>query len=122
MAISLSNAEVHALMIGVDLAHLLPPRPEWMVDAACREQPEVDFFPGRGGNARPALAVCRGCSVRDTCLTYGQENGEYGVWGGQLLKRSERRGPRRRKADLEALGAQTPSPGDPTLARPKRAG
>jgi WhiB family redox-sensing transcriptional regulator len=85
VAISLSEPELQALMIGVDLARLIPPRPAWMVDAACREHPEVDFFPGRGGNARPALAVCRVCGVRETCLTYGQENGEFGVWGGQPL-------------------------------------
>jgi WhiB family redox-sensing transcriptional regulator len=98
-------------MVGVDLDRLIPPRPAWMGAAACREQPEVDFFPGRGGNARPALAICRGCSVRDICLTYGQENGEHGIWGGQLLKRSERRGQRRRKADNEAVGAQAKAPG-----------
>jgi WhiB family transcriptional regulator, redox-sensing transcriptional regulator len=107
-------------MIGVDLHDLIPPRPAWMVDAACREHPEVDFFPGRGGNARPAQAVCRGCEVRDICLTYAQENGECGVWGGRVLKWSNRR--LRRKADVEALDAQAPSPGDATHARPKRAG
>ena len=106
-------------MIGVDSHDLIPPRPAWMVKAACREHPEVDFFPGRGGNARPALAVCRGCEVREICLTYAQENGECGVWGGRVLKWSDRR--LRRRADVEALDAQSRSQGDATHARPKRA-
>jgi WhiB family transcriptional regulator, redox-sensing transcriptional regulator len=115
-------------MIGVDLHDLIPPRPAWMVDAACREHPEVDFFPGRGGDARPAQAVCRGCEVRDICLTYAQENGECGVWGGRVLKWSDRR--LRRKADVEALDAparsqetkHTPGrsePVEPPTARPR---
>ena len=82
-------------MMGVDVDRLIPLRPAWMADAACREHPEVDFFPGRGGNARPALAVCRDCVVREHCLTYAQENGEYGIWGGQALNWSERRVRRR---------------------------
>jgi len=60
-------------MMGANVDRLIPPRPAWMGDAACREHPEVDFFPGRGGSARPALAVCRGCVVREHCLTYAQE-------------------------------------------------
>jgi len=109
-AISYSEPELQALLIGVDFAGLIPPRPAWMADAACRERPDIDFFPGRGGNARPALAVCRNCGVRDICLTFAQENGEFGVWGGQVLKRADRRGPRRRKADVKALGAHALSP------------
>lgn len=43
------------------------PRPVWMRDAACREHPEVNFFPARGEDRRPALAVCGRCLVLNEC-------------------------------------------------------
>jgi WhiB family redox-sensing transcriptional regulator len=58
-----------------------------MADAACREHPEVNFFPERGESTEPARAVCDGCLVRPECFVYARENGEfgsksYGVWAG----------------------------------------
>ena len=93
--------------MAVDVDRLIPPRPAWMADAACRYHPEVDFFPGRGGSARPALAVCRDCVVWERCLTYAQENGECGIWGGQVSKGPERRGRRRLKADMKARACRS---------------
>jgi hypothetical protein len=88
-----------------DLPGPIPARPAWMADAACREHPEVDFFPGPRGDAEPAKAVCAGC-CREACAAYARENGEVGVWGGRLLKLRQDR-PAVRKPDEGALAART---------------
>ena len=33
-----------------------------------------------------ARAFCEGCTVKDLCLTLGQERDEWGIWGGVLLE------------------------------------
>lgn len=79
-----------------DLLELLH-RPAWMADAACREHPEVEFFPTRGQSTRPAKAVCANCLVRQECAAYAVEHnadgGSDGIWGG--LTAHERRPLRR---------------------------
>lgn len=59
-------------------------RPSWQADAACREHPEVSFFPERGERLDPARAVCAACLVRDDCLAYALSLGPQlaGVWAG----------------------------------------
>lgn len=54
----------------------------WRTAGLCLQlDPEV-FFPATGEEAAPALAVCRGCSVRAACLAAALEHGECdGVWG-----------------------------------------
>jgi len=66
-------------------------RPAWMADAACRDHPELTWFPGQGVDARPAVLICGGCLVRQECLDYAVEQGPLcsGVWGG--LSPRERR-------------------------------
>ena len=62
-------------------------RPAWHADAACREHPEVTFYPTRGDDTRPAKQVCAGCLVRDECLADAVEHNElHGVWGGTSYK------------------------------------
>ena len=69
----------------------------WMVDAACREHPEVNFHPDGFDGFLKAKAICAGCLVRPECLSYAIEHGEgYGVWGG--TNERERRRLRRRVA------------------------
>lgn len=65
----------------------------WQDAAACAA-PDVDaelFFdvpderPGQQRTARVAAAksVCRGCDVRDHCLTFAMTTRQsYGIWGG----------------------------------------
>ena len=61
---------------------------DWRHEAACRDEDPELFFPI--GNTGPALmqieeakAVCRRCSVVDTCLAWALESGQdAGVWGG----------------------------------------
>jgi WhiB family redox-sensing transcriptional regulator len=52
-----------------------------MQHAACRGS-EVDFYSPHRADIDKAKAVCARCSVRQECLTYAVEHGEYGVWGG----------------------------------------
>ena len=71
-----------------------PPDPFWANQAACRQHPDVNFFPGRGEDSTAAKAICATCSVRDTCLEVALRNVEkFGVWGGTSEK--ERRVMRR---------------------------
>lgn len=71
-------------------------QPSWAADAACREHPEVNFYPERGESLTPARAVCARCLVRDECLIEALEtpaHEDHGVWGGTSAK--ERREMRR---------------------------
>lgn len=81
---------------------------DWRHRAAClTEDPEL-FFPI--GNTGPALqqiedakAVCRSCSVMDTCLKWAIDSGQdAGVWGG--LSEDERRSLKRRAARARRAG------------------
>jgi hypothetical protein len=60
-------------------------RPTWQADALCREYPNVDFFPERGGDQRPAKRICAACSVRQECSAWADTQGAdlVGVWGGR---------------------------------------
>lgn len=70
------------------------PRPAFFADAACREHPELTWFPTRGDDLRPIKGVCAGCLVRDECRAYAAAEGlRYGVFGG--LSERERRQLRR---------------------------
>lgn len=62
------------------LAALQPP--PWHADAACKEHPDVNFFPATGEPTKEALEICNGCLVRAECFAYAVENGEHGIWGG----------------------------------------
>jgi WhiB family redox-sensing transcriptional regulator len=78
--------------------------PGWMRDAACREHPEVAWFPRQGVRPEHAKAVCRGCLVRAECLAFAldqPDDADYGVWGGTT--RAERRRARERGVDVAHL-------------------
>ena len=61
----------------------------WRDLAACKEKPDVDFFPypeDVAGIAR-AKEVCATCPVADECLSYAIETRQSeGVWGGHTTK------------------------------------
>lgn len=75
---------------------------DWRYRAACKnEDPELFFPIGGGGPAETQLeqatAVCRGCPVRDRCLSWAMASGQdYGVWG--AMSEDERRSLKRRSA------------------------
>jgi Transcription factor WhiB len=73
--------------------------PGWAKDAACREHPELSWFPGRGEPTDPARRVCAGCAVRLECLRYALADETLtGVWGGTSRQQRDRA----RKRDLDA--------------------
>jgi WhiB family redox-sensing transcriptional regulator len=59
-------------------------RPAFHADAACREHPEVTWFPEVGEPTAPAKAICASCLVRDDCRSWALDQGPalQGVWGG----------------------------------------
>lgn len=62
----------------------------WMRHGECvgSADPAI-FFPVTERETRAAKKVCRGCPVREECLTWALTNDEqYGVWGG--LSETER--------------------------------
>jgi WhiB family redox-sensing transcriptional regulator len=106
-----------------ELLDLLFDRPAWHADAACKEHPEVDFFPALGQSAEPAKAVCARCLVREDCLVAGMAEhfgvSPPGIWGG--LSGRQRRMVRQGKLDPTApppavpLTAAVETPPDPIL-------
>ena len=75
----------------------LPPRPAWWAQAACRQRPDVNFFPELGESTARAKAVCSACEARDACLAFAEAEGlDHGVWGG--LSPQQRRDMRKRRA------------------------
>lgn len=95
--------------LGPDAVEIFRPEP-WMRDAACREHPEVDWFPTRGDTATAALAICAGCLVRDECGAYAEAapTSLSGIWGGKAhrTRLSERR--RRRRATRQPTTSTPP--------------
>ena len=124
----------------LDAMVLLPPRPAWWAEAACRARPDVNFFPTQGELAAPAKAVCAECPVREACLAYATEhNIDHGIWGGMSARdrRLSRAGqPRRRSVgtmagahrwrrperDIDAIAARTATWRRTALARGERTG
>jgi hypothetical protein len=52
---------------------------------ACRERPDLNFFPPKGANWKTYKALtdcCAGCPVLDDCREWGLRFEHYGVWGG----------------------------------------
>ena len=95
-------------MTGADLEALvlLPGRPAWWADAACRGRPDLNWFPDRGEApaAAAAKAVCAGCPSAAACLAFAiEEHIDIGVWGG--MSASERR-----RARAGAVRRPKPSP------------
>lgn len=57
----------------------------WMTDAACTNRPDINFFPERGEDPRPAQNVCATCPVATECLQDALGRGalgDIGIWGG----------------------------------------
>jgi len=86
-----------ALQLGQDphtLQEFAAERPAFMSDAACREHPEISWFPERGDDVRPAKAVCAACLVQAECAAYAATfalNDLQGIWGGMSGNERRRR-------------------------------
>lgn len=71
-------------------------KPAFHADAACREHPELTWFPERGEDSSAAKAVCRKCLVLGECRSWALAQGAelQGLWGGLSgLERKKRRRP-----------------------------
>ena len=80
-------------LLGLDaFVAWLAARPRWQAEAACRDRPELTWFPERGADTRPVKTVCAGCPVRDECGAFAASFGGMlvGVWAG-LSGRDRRR-------------------------------
>ena len=75
----------------------------WWRDAACKEHPELTWFPERGADPRPAVRVCSGCLVRPECLAWSMAAPTHlvGIFGGLTA------------ADRRTLRAAQPKPVPP---------
>ncbi len=78
-------------------------RPDWHADAACREHPEVSWFPDVGETGELARAIWSGCLVRSECLDYALTwpGAAQGIWAG--TSEDERRALRRRRSLSESV-------------------
>lgn len=63
-----------------ELVAALLRRPAWHSEAACRGVGPGVFFLGRGGDTRPARALCASCTTTEDCRTASAE--ELGIWAG----------------------------------------
>ncbi len=98
VAVALTRGELHWLMQPTverfpTLADFLPGRPAWMAQGACRNRPDVNWFPEKGQSAAAAKAVCAGCPQKAPCVAYAIETDAEGVWGGTSTR--ERRAMRK---------------------------
>ena len=90
-----------------DLLDLAARHPDWHADAACKETPEVSFFPEQGEPAEPAKAVCGRCLVQAECLEWalGQGATLWGIWAGTTDRQRMRlRSELRRGASARHVG------------------
>jgi WhiB family redox-sensing transcriptional regulator len=94
-----ASAPVQLLPI-VMPAPAVPPLGEWHGRGLCiGDDPDV-FFPSHGDPGTQARQICAACAVRDDCLKFAIDAGEFGIWGG--LDQDERRKLRRRQRRKEA--------------------
>jgi WhiB family transcriptional regulator, redox-sensing transcriptional regulator len=131
-AIALTRPEIVALMTGADLdrVKVLPSRPAWWAEAACRGRPDLNWFPDRGQApaAAAAKAICAGCPSAAPCLAFAiEEHIDIGVWGGMSASERRRaRGGAVRQPKASPVGAnrwrERPPVLDNTAAQAKRAG
>lgn len=75
---------------GPDIETLIPDRPDWWDNAACRGASVVMFPQPRYGHTShalwaAALAYCADCPVVEPCRQAGEDGHEtHGVWGGVI--------------------------------------
>ena len=71
-----------------DLVH----HPAWHAGAACRDHPELSWFPALGVRVDAIKAICAACPVRSDCLAWALSQGpELQGWWGGLGDRTRRR-------------------------------
>lgn len=85
----------------------------WTDQAACRDRPDVDFFPVYEGtitvawkeNTAAAKAICASCPVKDACLTDALSHwGTGGIWGGTTELEREKMPKRHLRSSVALCG------------------
>ena len=79
--IAVDNAATESMRAADALAALVTlierSRPRWHSVAACRDHPDVNFH-SRGAKQRSAaFSICGGCPVRDRCLDWAIDIGDF---------------------------------------------
>lgn len=85
-----------------------PRKPDWRLNAACREAPVPDLF-FETGSEETAKAYCRSCPSINACLKHAFDVGEnYGVFGGltQRERAAIRRGIARNQLTSQQIAAR----------------
>lgn len=65
----------------------------WRNQAACKGQDTSLFFPIRGEDFRPAVAICNTCSVSNECLEEAlsiDRHFDHGIYGGMSGRQRQR--------------------------------
>lgn len=100
-------------------------RGAWHRDAACREHPNVSWFPERGEPVDRQLQVCGRCLVRVECLEHALAEPErVGIWGGHsqaALRSLLALRKRRSLADLPVEELERRAGRHPSQRKPTRA-
>ncbi len=61
--------------------------PGWRTRGLCQSVDPETFFPAPSESAEAAVALCRTCPVRGSCLAWALEAGDlHGVWGGTTAR------------------------------------
>lgn len=61
--------------------------PGWRTRGSCQTVDPETFFPAPSESAEAAVALCRTCPVRGSCLAWALEAGDlHGVWGGTTAR------------------------------------
>lgn len=69
---------------------------DWMIQAACREHPPDDMFPGAKDKPgqRWAIQICHNCPVQTECAQYAIETGAtHGIWAGEYRNQKTHQSP-----------------------------
>ena len=70
---SMRNADALAALVTL----LERSRPQWHTEASCREHPDVDFHSRSAKHRAAAFSICGFCPVRDRCLDWSIEIGDF---------------------------------------------
>jgi len=69
------------------------PKPEpidnWQTHGACKDHPELTWYPSHGESQTSQEAICDECPVRVRCLLFAIDQNEvddFGIWGGTSAK------------------------------------
>jgi hypothetical protein len=61
--------------------------PAWRMRGLCQSVDPETFFPAPSEPAETAMALCRTCDVRGSCLAWALDAGDcHGVWGGTTAR------------------------------------